>query len=350
MTTVLSTFSGAGGLDLGFAQAGYQVLWANDTDPHAKTLHDAVMQNPFMFAREPVHCTGDITAMDWNALPDADIIIGGPPCQGFSRAGLQDPDDPRRFMVFAFSAIVQLKRPRAFVMENVPNLMTGRRNRWVWQSLLRSLGEHYDLWKGVLDAYQFGVPQHRERVILVGLPKGEGRKDAFSRAVLMQVDNGSTVRETFDTLPVYGALGNDIGTQAKVTFARNPVLRDSPYTGMLLNGARPLNLDKPSTTLPAIMGGNKTPVIDIAVSDYGLERPWIEWYHEHLMSGGGPYRGEVNQVVRRITVQEAAALQTFPVSLPWDKVPMTAAYRLIGNAVPPAFARSIAKAVQYALA
>lgn len=359
MTTVASLFSGAGGLDIGFLQANYDIIWSNDADPHAEVIHEAAMQQPFRFARERKHVTANLMDLPWEDIPDADVIIGGPPCQGFSVAGNQDPDDPRSQMVHAFSAIVLMKRPQAFVMENVANLARSQRHRETWSQLKHILKEHYDLVSGVFDAYEYGVPQHRERVFLVGLPKGRFLTGHFLRNLFEHKRNGGTVREVFNDMPAYGALENDTKAAAKVTFARNPVLRRSPYSGMLLNGARPLNLDAPAYTLPAIMGGNKTPVVDLFdlrgenAWDWGPEyenlRGWIEGYHHYLQEGGGPYIGDAGGRLRRITVEEAAALQGFPFKLPWKQVPVSSAYRLIGNAVPCQLAYAVAHTLKITL-
>ena len=358
MTTVASLFSGAGGLDIGFLQANYDIIWSNDSDPHAEVIHEAAMQQPFRFSRERKHVTANLMDLPWEDIPDADVIIGGPPCQGFSVAGNQNPDDPRRFMVFSFASIVKLKRPQAFVMENVPNLAHSQRHRRIWEQLKHTLQEHYDLVSGVFDAYEYGTPQHRKRVFLVGLPKGHFLTGHFLRNLFEHKRNGVTVREILQAMPAYGALENDTKAAAKVTFARNPVLRSTAYSGMLLNGARPLNLDAPAYTLPAIMGGNKTPVVDL----YGLESTsgwngdrwdglgaWIEGYHYYLQQGGNPYIGDAGFALRRITVEEAAALQNFPFRLPWKQVPVSSAYRLIGNAVPCQLAYAVAHTLKITL-
>jgi DNA (cytosine-5)-methyltransferase 1 len=350
MTTVTSLFSGAGGLDIGFTNAGFDVQWANDTDPHAKVIHDAAMQRNYMSQRDSHFSTGNIMHANWEEeIPDSDVIIGGPPCQGFSRAGNQDPDDPRSQMIFAFSAVVYAKKPRAFLMENVKDL-TSSRHASAFQRLKSFLRESYDLCALVVDAAEYGVPQHRERLFLAGFPKNSSISIPFTCAMFDQRMRGGTVRSVLSEMPVYGALGNDIKSNAKITFARNPVLRSSPYSGMLFNGARPLNLDAPAYTLPAIMGGNKTPFIDsLSLNSGGSVSPWVEWYHPFLVDGARPYRGDSGYVHRRITAQEAAALQTFPVDLPWNAVPASSAYRLIGNAVPPTLATCVAKALKHAL-
>jgi DNA (cytosine-5)-methyltransferase 1 len=116
---------------------------------------------------------------------------------------------------------------------------------------------------------------------------------------------------------------------------------------MLFNGqGRPLNLDTPAPTLPATMGGNRTPIID----QHQLERggdSWVIGYHAHLWAGGAPYVS-VPTRLRRLTVEEAAAIQTFPDGMRWHGR-LSQQFRQIGNAVPPELAYHVALAVRHAL-
>jgi DNA (cytosine-5)-methyltransferase 1 len=116
---------------------------------------------------------------------------------------------------------------------------------------------------------------------------------------------------------------------------------------MLFNGAgRPMDLDRPAPTLPASMGGNKTPIIDQDQLDAGAD-PWVVRYHAHLWNGGTPWT-RVPPRLRRITVEEAAAIQTFPAGMRWAG-PQSARYRQIGNAVPPELAYRVALALRESL-
>ena len=134
---------------------------------------------------------------------------------------------------------------------------------------------------------------------------------------------------------------------AKITLAKNPVLRKSPYAGMLVNGqGRPVNLASTVNTLTASMGGNKTPIIDENALRNGA-KPWIEGYHERLVGGRG-VEDVVPAYLRRLTVTEAALLQTFPPSFVFEG-PQSSKFRQIGNAIPPKLAESVALAVKLAL-
>ena len=129
---------------------------------------------------------------------------------------------------------------------------------------------------------------------------------------------------------------------AVVTLAANPVLRRSPYAGMMFNGlGRPLNPEAPCSTLPASMGGNKTPIIDER-QFFGNGQSWVEEYHAHLMGGGEPYSMyDTPDYIRRLTLEEARILHSFPADYDFSGG-KSAIYRQIGNAVPCGLAEAVA--------
>ena len=160
------------------------------------------------------------------------------------------------------------------------------------------------------------------------------------------VENPPTVRQALSQLPGVGEPGNDSLCTAKITLAKTPVLRRSPYAGMLFNGqGRAMNLDRPAPTLPASMGGNRTPIVDEGQLRHNAE-PWIEEYHRRLFHERGPALSELpgHANLRRLTVEEAAVLQTFPKDVPWQGR-QSARFRQIGNAVPPMLGYHVASAV-----
>jgi DNA (cytosine-5)-methyltransferase 1 len=123
--------------------------------------------------------------------------------------------------------------------------------------------------------------------------------------------------------------------------AKNPVLRRSPYAGMLFNGlGRPIDLDRPAPTLPASMGGNKTPIIDQRSLE-NRQPSWVVQYHARLMKGGRPFAA-APPFLRRLTVEECATIQTFPATYRFAGRP-SSRFCQIGNAVPPSLARYVAE-------
>jgi DNA (cytosine-5)-methyltransferase 1 len=132
--------------------------------------------------------------------------------------------------------------------------------------------------------------------------------------------------------------------------AKKPVLRLSPFAGMLFNGqGRPVDLNRPAPTLPATMGGNRTPIIDLDQLEHGAT-PWVVGYHKRLWAERKPPIPHLppEARMRRLTVEEAAAIQTFPSDMDWCG-PQSARFRQVGNAVPPVLAWHIATAVRAAL-
>lgn len=351
----VSLYSGCGGMDLGFAKAGFSPVWANDIDPDAVSTYNRLseVQDPEWadaarkFRGHRAVC-GDVrVAAEGLAEGMADLVIGGPPCQGFSVAGRMDPNDPRSRHVFDFLGLVNRIKPRAFVMENVAALARNKR----WNEIIRSLQERatqdYRVTLVVLNASHWGVPQARERMFLVGVPQ-DGPD--FILPDPPTVATPPTVREALMSLPPAGTPGNDSYCTAVITLAKKPVLRRSPYAGMLFNGqGRPMNLDAPAPTLPATMGGNRTPIVDEGHMT-GISDPWVVDYHRGLFHEGNEPLPILpsHAPLRRITVEEAAVIQTFPRDTPWQGK-QSARFRQIGNAVPPLLAYAVAKAVRASL-
>ena len=346
--TFVSLYAGAGGMDLGFALAGFAPVWVNELDQYAAETHEQAFADlagvrPHLNGHEFVLRRGSLLEVPRSDLPRrgaADLVIGGPPCQGFSVAGKMDPNDERSEHVHHFFDVVKRIQPRAFVMENVKALGVSDR----WASLRAELLAEadrlgYATRLEICDASHYGVPQARERMLLIGV-RGY---DEPSVPVKTTATRRPTVRDALSRLPPLGASGNDQQCAAIITSAIKPVMRRSPYAGMLLNGSgRPMNLDAPAPTLPASMGGNRTPIVDQMALDRD-ETHWIVSYHRRLQSG----RGRVDKVpsrMRRLTVEEAAALQTFPQGMQWLG-PRSAQFRQIGNAVPPRLALAAARSV-----
>jgi DNA (cytosine-5)-methyltransferase 1 len=334
---VISLYSGCGGLDIGFYLAGFTPVWANDIDKHATNTYSE------LFPEHKV-TTGSLLNQELPDDRDIDLVIGGPPCQGFSIAGKMDPNDPRSKHVWNFMNVVDKVSPKGFVMENVKSLAVNSR----WKELIINLEKEaermgYKTKLIVLNASHFGVPQARERMFLIGLKEGE-----FVEPEPLTKAKPVPLRSIFSELPAYGEVGNNGICTAKITTAKNPVLRRSPFAGMLFNGqGRPLNLDMPALTLPASMGGNRTPIVDQHQVSNPKGSSWITSYHAHLRNGGQPHN-DVPNTLRRITVEEAAAIQTFPKGMKFYGT-QTTKFRQIGNAVPPLLAYHVALAIRKAL-
>lgn len=160
--TLISLFSGAGGMDLGFKQAGFDILWANDFNL------DATITYKNNIGDHIVH--GDICSIESDSLPDSpDVIIGGFPCQGFSIANTKrSMEDKRNFLYKEMLRVIRDKNPKVFVAENVKGILSMQKGKVIdmIKKDFESLGYKVDI--KLLNAAEYGVPQARERVIIMG--------------------------------------------------------------------------------------------------------------------------------------------------------------------------------------
>lgn len=336
----VSVFSGAGGLDIGAIEAGANVIWANDMMKEA-------CQTYRMNIGDHIVC-GDINEKmkELDGLGDISLLIGGPPCQGFSVAGKMDANDKRSQLIWSYLSVLAMLKPHAFVMENVKALGTlqkweGTRNLLI--KAMRDLG--YSVNYIVLNAKDFDVPQARERIFVIGFRGDSQLMPDLEKMIKPYRKPAKTVREVLLSLDKAGTGDNQDVCRAKITLAHNPVLRRTPYAGMIFNGlGRPLRLDSYSATLPASMGGNKTPIIDEQELYNGI-KPWVETYFDDLIQNpSAPDTTSVPDYLRRITVAEAALIQTFPKDYQFHGS-QSMKYTQIGNAVPCNMAKAVVQMV-----
>ena len=339
----VSLFAGAGGMDVGAINAGVNIIAASEIDSHACNTYRENHPDTLLLEGDIENHLDELTR-----IKDIDLVIGGPPCQGFSVAGKMDATDPRSKLVFSYCEVVEKLEPTAFVMENVKALGSLEKFRNVRKEIFKRMdASGYQVTMNILNAKDFGVPQSRERVFFIGIkrPFRSINSDCFEQFKEEPV----TLRKAITHLGRAGSPTNPNITKAKITLASKPVLRKSPYAGMLFNGqGRPLNPDAWSSTLPASMGGNRTPIID---EDhlYDDEPSWVEKYHKRIISG--QLHSEYKQApprLRRLTTDEAKILQTFPINYKFLG-PQTKIFSQIGNAVPCKLAEIVVKAVVQSL-
>lgn len=165
--SVIDLFSGVGGLSLGFRMAGYDVLLANEID---SSIAEAYTKNH----PETRMINADITSLDIGSVfsqyvDKVDVVIGGPPCQGFSQKGQRKSiNDPRNFLFRYFFEVVKYVRPTFFVIENVPNILTAENGYFKQEIAEIFQGIGYEVNCAVLNAADYGVPQNRHRAFIVG--------------------------------------------------------------------------------------------------------------------------------------------------------------------------------------
>jgi DNA (cytosine-5)-methyltransferase 1 len=338
--TGMSLFTGAGGMDVGFSSAGIKVIIANELSQYACDTYEA--NHP-----ETMMLRGDIKDyLDILGNNSADIVFGGPPCQGFSVAGKMNPEDERSQLIWTFLEVVERVRPHVFIMENVKALGALEKWKYVRKKFIEkasNIGYCCNFY--ILNAADFEVSQNRERVFFIGSCKPYN-SIAFEKVLSSLKEKPKSLRQLFRSLPPAGSKDNPLTCTAKISLAVNPVMRKSPYAGMLFNGmGRPLNLEAVSTTLPASMGGNKTPIIDCMLLENPSSYDWISDYHAKLRNGTGKAQfSPAPEHLRRLTIVESAAIQSFPTDYIFCGS-KSAIYSQIGNAVPCKLAQRIAEAV-----
>lgn len=356
---VADLFAGAGGLSLGFCEERFEMTVAVEHDAACastyRALHKRWNDHRGAAGRRQAAVNlheQDICTVDFRQFRgELDVVIGGPPCQPWSLGGLRHGGADPRDGFPQFARALYEASPGAFVLENVSGLVRGAtrpafelivkvlRGELPLSELLGDQVNHrarlgYEVVWRVLQAADFGVPQNRQRLFVVGTNGGI----AFTWPP--PTCGPGLPRAHVPAGSVIGALPRGEPNPSIVTYASNPSLRPDPYHGHVFNGGgRPIDLSKPAPTMLASMGGNKTPWVDTA----GL----VPEYHAHLLGGGAPRKGAV-QGARRITVAEAAALQSFPAWVHFSG-PRSSQYRQVGNAVPPALARAIARQLSGAL-
>ena len=308
MYKVSSLFAGAGGLDLGFEIAGgYETVWANDSDPDAVATYRANFGSHIVL--------GDIREISPDNIPDSDVILGGFPCQGFSLANTgRRADDDRNVLYLEMLRVVAAKQPKAFVAENVRGLVLMDKGE-----ILRRIVEDFEelgydvTWK-ILNAADFGVPQRRERVFIVGVRNDLHTAFEFPSPTHSKSSEGGklpwvSVGDALRGLPDPDGPHN----LTNHTYSKYK-LRFNGYIGH-----RKIDPDQPAPTVTG-RGDNKGGVVV-------LHHPSNE---------------------RRMSVRDLAVVQSFPLDFKFE-CKQSAAYRLIGNAVAPSVASVIARALQSAL-
>ena len=322
----IDLFCGAGGLTLGLERAGFRTVFAVDNDRDACSTYRAAFPHVELADRS-------VAEIDFSRYKGVDLIAGGPPCQPFSNGGKRRAADDDRDMIPQFVRAINEVRPRAFLMENVAGLVAPR-NETYFRSVLSMFDDDYTiLGPRLVNAADYGVPQKRRRVILMGFLE---RPIEFPKPT-----HGAGRRQRH--IPAGSVLGTEaLGppNPSKIVYAKTPDLRVSPFAGQLFNGGgRPIDPKAPAPTILASAGGNKTHFLDTL--------SLVPVYHKHLRNGGRPRIGTL-EGGRRITVKESALLQSFPEDMEFHGS-RSAQYSQVGNAVPPTLAAVLGTALASSL-
>jgi len=330
--TLIDLFSGAGGLTLGFVRAGFRPIYAVEHEPAFAQTYAANF-GAHVDTRPIQEALADKRILKKRA----DVVIGGPPCQGFSNLGLNRPDDPRRALWRYFMDIVESSKCKIFVVENVPNLLTSPEGEGI-QQVGRDMGFHVTA--ALVVASRFGVPQNRKRVIIIGskfapidLPEANGER--------------MTVRQAFKGIPAkpktYDFVENGPVPTSNLHIGRRPTATSQQRYALIPPGGNRFDLERLAPELtPGCWKRKRQGGTDL----FGR----LEWNQparctirtEFYKPEKGRYLHPSEN--RPITHWEAARLQTFPDDFLWCGSKIQIAIQ-IGNAVPPKLAEVVAKHV-----
>lgn len=319
---IVSLFSGAGGLDLGFEKVGFDVIWANEFDKDIWETYERNFPETHLNKKS-------IRDVALSEIPECDGIIGGPPCQSWSEAGkLRGIEDKRGQLFFEFIRILRDKRPKFFLAENVSGMLAPRHREALQyiQELFKESG--YTLSFQLLNAADYWVAQDRKRVFFIGYRDDLNLKFQFPKPVGKKRFLKDIIPELTDTaLPAIGK-NHTNGDNCKLP---NHEYLTGGFSSMYMSRNRVRAWDEPSFTIQA--GGRHAPIHPQAPKMQLIEQNKRIFVpnKEHLY--------------RRLSIRECARIQTFPDHHIFYYKALLAGYKMVGNAVPANLAYFIAKQI-----
>jgi len=358
----IDLFAGAGGLSLGFEQAGFDVPAAVEIDPIHCAVHEFNFPNSTAICASVVGLTGDaIRRRAGIGDRDIDVVFGGAPCQGFSLIGKRALDDPRNQLVFHYVRLVRELKPNYYVFENVKGLTVGPHQRFLRELIeaFQEVGYDVLLPYRVLNAADFCVPQDRRRLFLIGAKRGlplpayptptgrttvaEAIDDLPDADCFRELLVSDSVAFDFDTVHPYARRLR--GLESDPTDYSHPRSFDP---NRLTSSLRTEHTEQSRRRFTQTMHGKVEPVSRFhKLAPYGLCNT--------LRAGTDSARGAFTsprpihyRFPRVITVREAARLHSYP---DWFRFHATKwhGFREIGNSVPPLLGRAVAGEIMKAL-
>jgi len=334
--TVLDLFCGCGGLSLGFIQAGYNVIagldvWQDALDTFAFNHPDSQVIHTDLFKISPLEISEKIKTKS------IDVIIGGPPCQGFSIAGKRMIEDERNQLYKAFVDFVAFYQPKAFVMENVPNIISMGKGAIKDQIIQDFEALGYTVSYKILLAADFGVPQNRKRAFFVGLRNGQSFD--FPRPTQTQV---ITCKEAIDDLP----------EQSLEDGAKYLTPPQSDFQTLMRQNSKSIyqhqitqHNEKTINTIALVPDGGNYKNLPIELQD--TRKVNIAWTRLNSQKPSFTidtgHRHHFHYTFNRVpTVRESARIQSFPDHFHFLNS-KTSQYKQVGNAVPPLLSQTIAQ-------
>lgn len=320
---IISLFSGAGGMDLGFEKAGFDIVWANEID---KSIWKTYEEN-----HKAVLIKKDIRKINSTDIPDCDGIIGGPPCQSWSEAGsLKGIDDDRGKLFYEYIRILKDKQPKFFVAENVAGMMSKRHTKAVIHIVDQFKLAGYDVYIELLNAHDYGVPQDRKRIFYIGFRKDLNIKTfTFPEPMKEKLVLKDFIWDLKDNAIPALEKNKTNGKNCKIT---NHEYFIGNYSTIYMSRNRVRKWDEPSFTIQA--SGRQAPQHPQAPKMKKVEK------NKRIFEKG------YEKLHRRLSVREIARIQTFPDTFEFYYERIDDAYKMIGNAVPIKLAEAVANRIK----
>jgi DNA (cytosine-5)-methyltransferase 1 len=320
---VVSFFAGAGGLDLGFQKAGFNVVWANEYDKDIWETYEKNHKSTTLDRRSIVNIESD-------EVPECDGIIGGPPCQSWSEAGsLRGINDKRGQLFYDLIRILEAKQPKFFLAENVSGMLLERHSEALKniKEMFKNAG--YKLSFKLLNASDFDVPQDRKRVFFVGIRQDLDFEFQFPKPLNEKVTLEQKISDLQNSV-VPAKEGNK--TNRENCKVPNHEYMIGGFSSMFMSRNRVRSWDEQSFTIQA--GGRHAPIHPQA--------PKMKFIEQNIRV----FVPGQEDLYRRLSVRECARIQTFPNSFIFHYNHIAAGYKMIGNAVPVNLAKHIAISIK----
>ena len=350
--TCLDLFCGCGGLSRGFMDAGYRCLLGVDFDAAAlrtfKANHgDAEAMKLDLFNHDNIDVITDFLKSKKETV---DVLIGGPPCQGFSVAGPRDRNDKRNFLYEAMVKLTARVKPRAVLLENVPGLIQVNDGIGAKRIVSDFAEIGYEMKPKLLFAPEFGIPQIRRRVFFVGLRKGEKGSFKFPAPKLQKKDF-ITCEDAIGDLPALdGIIGDEIQDY--------PTPPQTEFQRLMRRGSKKIHnhegtIHEPKTVkwISMVPEGKNYKALPPEISKRFKYHEALTRYHSKKpsLTINTGHRSHFHYKWNRIpTVRESARLQTFPDDFVFLGT-KGQQYRQVGNAVPPMLGQVVAEQIAKAL-
>lgn len=318
---IVSFFSGAGGLDLGFSQANFDIIYANEWDKKIWDTYQANHKDTFLDKRS----ISDVSVDD---VPDCDGIIGGPPCQSWSEAGAQRGiNDARGKLFFDFIRILEKKQPKFFLAENVSGMLAPKHKEALEHIKTLFLNAGYDLHFKLMNASDYGVAQDRKRVIFIGFRKDLNIDYTFPET--FAAEEKQTLQDV-----IFDLCGSEVPAENKSkknSQARIPnhEYMTGGFSSIYLSRNRVRSWNEASFTIQA--SGRHIPIHPQAPKMEKVDKDKFVFVKPDLY--------------RRLTVRECARIQGFPDDFNFLYNDLNDGYKMIGNAVAVGFAKVLANSI-----